>query len=161
MLRSGNKKVAGLIGVGLILAAAWLGVDISGEETTNDAAPTTTSAAPTTATTSAVLLETTSGLPACTMAELPHQADLVVEDIRAGGPFDYPDNDGTRFGNYEGVLPDESGNYYREYTVETPGLTHRGPLRIVTGGSQETDPDVWYYTEDHYDSFCEITDLDG
>lgn len=184
MLRSGNKTVAGFIGAGLILAAAWMGLDISGEDSTDTPTPTSTtpSPAPTTATapattpttvpatpttvtsitvTPTVAQNSISGLPACTTMELPDQADLVIGDILAGGPFDYPDNDGVRFGNYEGILPDESSNYYREYTVETPGLNHRGPLRIVTGGTQATDPEVWYFTEDHYESFCEITDAES
>ena len=97
-----------------------------------------------------------SGLPSCVLDSLPGQTSLVVGDILDGGPFPYPANDGTRFGNYEGVLPDEPLGYYREYTVDTPGLNHRGARRIVTGGGSETDPDVWYYTDDHYESFCEI-----
>lgn len=182
MQRSGNKKVTGVLGVALIIGAAWLGLDMSSDDSTDDAAlttasttesPTAPASTPSTAAspvaspspsagiTSPAAQDTVSGLPACSVAELPNQADLVVDDILAGGPFDYPDNDGTRFGNYERVLPDESGNYYREYTVETPGLSHRGPLRIVTGGATETDPEVWYYTEDHYESFCEITDAEG
>ncbi len=32
---------------------------------------------------------------------------------------EHPDNDNKRFGNYEGVLPKESKNYYREYTVDS------------------------------------------
>ena len=159
MLRSGNKTVAGFIGAGLILAAAWMGLDISGDDSADRPDPTTT---PTTApATPTAAQNSISGLPACTTMELPDQADLVIGDILAGGPFDYPDNDGVRFGNYEGILPDESGNYYREYTVETPGLNHRGPLRIVTGGTQATDPEVWYFTGDHYESFCEITDAES
>lgn len=171
MLRSGNKTVAGFIGAGLILAAAWMGLDISGDDSADRPDPTTTptTAPATTATTApattATIISpgqnTISGLPSCTTMELPDQADLVIGDILAGGPFDYPDNDGVRFGNYEGILPDESGNYYREYTVETPGLNHRGPLRIVTGGTQATDPEVWYFTGDHYESFCEITDAES
>ncbi|MFC2592192.1 MAG: ribonuclease domain-containing protein, partial [Corynebacterium matruchotii] len=51
-------------------------------------------------------------------------------------------------------------NYYREYTVDTPGLNHRGKRRIVTGGGSETDPDVWLYTQDHYQSFCVIPDAE-
>ena len=76
------------------------------------------------------------------------------------GPYEHPDNDNKRFGNYEGVLPKESKNYYREYTVDSPGVNHRGAKRIVTGGGTETDPDVWYYTDDHYESFCEIPDAE-
>lgn len=177
MLRSGNKTVAGFIGAGLILAAAWMGFDISGDDSADTPTPTsmpttantflpgqntsTPAPEPTTATTASPGQNTISGLPTCTTLELPNQADLVIGDILAGGPFDYPDNDGVRFGNYEGILPDESNNYYREYTVETPGLNHRGPLRIVTGGTQATDPEVWYFTEDHYESFCEITDAES
>jgi len=54
------------------------------------------------------------------------------------------------------LLPDESRGYYREFTVETPGLDHRGARRIVTGGEIEQDPEHWYYTQDHYQSFCEF-----
>ena len=54
------------------------------------------------------------------------------------------------FGNREQRLPQRPRGYYREYTVDTPGLGHRGARRIVTGG---TPPDAWYYTDDHYDSF--------
>ena len=32
----------------------------------------------------------------------------------------------------------------------TPGLDHRGARRIVTGGQP---PEMYYYTDDHYDSF--------
>jgi ribonuclease len=44
--------------------------------------------------------------------------------------------------------------------VETPGVGHRGARRIVVGGGSDTDPDVWYYTDDHYESFCEIPDAE-
>ena len=54
------------------------------------------------------------------------------------------------FGNREGHLPRESRGWYREYTVATPGLSHRGTRRIITGGNP---PQAWYYTDDHYDSF--------
>ena len=101
-----------------------------------------------------------SDLPTCSMDSLPQEAHETAEDILAGGPYDYPDNDNVRFGNYEGVLPQQAKNYYREYTVETPGIGHRGAKRIVTGGGSETDPDVWYYTDDHYESFCSIPDAE-
>ncbi|WKD60684.1 Guanyl-specific ribonuclease St [Corynebacterium ciconiae DSM 44920] len=90
----------------------------------------------------------------CALSSLPPEAAEVVERIEAGGPFEYPENDGTHFGNYEQLLPQRAKDYYREYTVATPGLNHRGPRRIVTGGEK---PDVWYYTADHYESFCEMT----
>lgn len=96
------------------------------------------------------------GIPACDVLELPATTLPVIEDIEAGGPYDYPRNDGVRFQNREGILPDEDRDYYREFTVETPGLDHRGARRIVTGGFEETDPEHWYFTGDHYESFCEF-----
>ncbi|MBG9242993.1 ribonuclease domain-containing protein [Corynebacterium belfantii] len=92
----------------------------------------------------------------CPVESLPSQVKDTIADITAGGPFDYPDNDGVRFGNYEGYLPRKDRNFYREYTVETPGLRHRGERRIITGGGSKTSPQQWYYTDDHYESFCEI-----
>ncbi|MCK0112155.1 hypothetical protein MWU75_08405 [Ornithinimicrobium sp. F0845] len=96
------------------------------------------------------------GIPACDVLDLPATTLEVIEDIEAGGPYDYPRNDGVRFQNREGILPDEDHDYYREFTVETPGLDHRGARRIVTGGFEETDPEHWYFTGDHYESFCEF-----
>ncbi|WP_238335685.1 ribonuclease domain-containing protein [Serinicoccus kebangsaanensis] len=91
---------------------------------------------------------------ACAEGMLPDELDPVVDDIEVGGPYDYG-RDGITFENREGFLPDESFGYYQEFTVETPGLDHRGAKRVVTGGG-EVDPEVWYYTEDHYQSFCEF-----
>ena len=45
-------------------------------------------------------------------------------------------------------LPRRARGYYREYTVVTPGLDHRGARRLVVG----EDGDVWY-TDDHYETF--------
>lgn len=95
-------------------------------------------------------LDLLSGLPYVDVAELPDEALDTLELIDAGGPFPY-DEDGSTFGNYEGVLPERRRGYYEEYTVETPGLSHRGPLRIVAG-----DDDELYWTEDHYASFERI-----
>lgn len=72
--------------------------------------------------------------------------------IRSNGPFPYQ-RDGIVFENRERLLPVKSRGYYREYTVDTPGLSHRGPRRVVTGGNP---PEVYYYTEDHYRSFVRI-----
>jgi ribonuclease T1 len=80
---------------------------------------------------------------------LPREAGPVIAGILAGATFPHR-QDGSVFGNREGRLPRQARGYYREYTVPTPGLKHRGARRIVTGG----DPPVqWYYTDDHYDSF--------
>lgn len=95
-------------------------------------------------------------LPDCALEDLPGTTLVVIEDIEAGGPYDYPGDDGGTFGNYEAELPEEGRGYYREYTVETPGLDHRGARRIVTGGLDTTDPDEWFFTQDHYESFCEF-----
>ncbi|WP_298888581.1 ribonuclease domain-containing protein [uncultured Serinicoccus sp.] len=92
---------------------------------------------------------------ACADTVLPPELEPVVDDIEDGGPYDYPGKDGSTFRNDEGYLPQESGGYYREFTVETPGLSHRGAKRVVAGGD-EIDPEVWYYTDDHYESFCEF-----
>ncbi len=72
--------------------------------------------------------------------------------IRSNGPFPYS-RDGITFENRERLLPAKPRGYYREYTVDTPGLSHRGPRRVVTGGNP---PEVFYYTQDHYRSFVRI-----
>ncbi len=93
-------------------------------------------------------------IPEC--AELPDPSEAVVATIAEGGPFDHPQHDGGAFGNYEDLLPQEERGYYREYTVETPGLAHRGSRRVVTGGVDADEPERWYFTKDHYESFCEF-----
>ena len=75
-----------------------------------------------------------------------------MAQIRSGGPFRY-EKDGTVFGNRERLLPSQRRGYYREYTVITPSLSHRGARRIVCGGQQPRQPDMCFYTEDHYGSF--------
>ena len=81
------------------------------------------------------------------------QIDNTLALIQQGGPYPYPDKDGTTFGNRENRLPAEARGYYREYTVPTPGVSHRGARRIVTGGNP---PTVYYLTLDHYDSFSKL-----
>lgn len=87
-----------------------------------------------------------------TWSGLPPQGRQVMEQIREGGPFRY-EKDGTVFGNRERLLPIQKRGFYREYTVPTPGLRHRGAKRIVCGGFKPQVPDACYYTEDHYSSF--------
>ena len=82
--------------------------------------------------------------------ELPPEARSTLALIRAGGPFPYP-QDGRVFSNREKRLPYQKRGYYREYTVKTPGVRHRGARRIVAG-----NPGEYYYTEDHYGSFRRI-----
>ena len=97
----------------------------------------------------------------CALSSLPAQATDTVNLIKKGGPFPYPKNDGVVFTNREGILPAESASYYHEYTVITPGASNRATRRIVTGGTPLTSPPVWYYTGDHYSSFCKITGING
>jgi ribonuclease T1 len=75
--------------------------------------------------------------------------------IDKGGPFRH-DKDGTVFGNRERLLPLQPRGFYREYTVRTPGVSHRGARRIVCGGLKPTQPEACFYTEDHYASFRRI-----
>jgi guanyl-specific ribonuclease Sa len=87
--------------------------------------------------------------PAPVADGLPAQVAQTRALIEAGGPYPY-DRDGMVFGNFEGRLPKRNRGWYREYTVPTPGLDHRGARRIVTGG---TPPSEWWYTDDHYETF--------
>ncbi len=91
-----------------------------------------------------------SELPIVAVVELPVEARNTLRMIKTGGPFPY-DRDGVIFKNYEKALPIHPKGYYREYTVKTPGLSHRGAKRIVCGPLPEC-----YYTADHYKSFKRI-----
>lgn len=84
------------------------------------------------------------------VAELPPEARQTLQLIKRGGPFPYA-RDGIPFGNREGLLPAQARNYYREFTVPTPGLKHRGARRIIAGKAAD-----YWYTEDHYRSFKRI-----
>lgn len=83
-------------------------------------------------------------------SELPLEAQATLEAIRRGGAFPYA-RDGSVFFNRERLLPEAPRGYYREYTVPTPGISHRGARRIVSGSNGEL-----YYTADHYRSFKRI-----
>jgi guanyl-specific ribonuclease Sa len=91
------------------------------------------------------------GMPERALSELPPEAGETWRLIERGGPFPYPEDDGTVFGNREGLLPDQDRGYYHEYTVETPGSDDRGARRLVTGAADEV-----YYTGDHYASFVRV-----
>ena len=85
-------------------------------------------------------------------ADLPREARETLKLIGQNGPFPY-ERDGTVFGNFEKRLPARERGYYREYTVRTPGVKHRGARRVVAGKGGER-----YYTEDHYQSFKRVRD---
>ena len=55
---------------------------------------------------------------------------------------------GSRFGNYEGLLPAAEGRRYTECDIDTLGASSRGAKRIVF-----SNDGLIYYTEDHYASF--------
>jgi len=101
---------------------------------------------------------TTAGAATCPLATLPHEVLDTVREIRSNGPFPFPRSDGVVFGNREHHLPDQTRGYYHEYTVNTPGARDRSTRRIITGGSPLTNPPQYFYTGDHYDSFCLISD---
>ena len=59
---------------------------------------------------------------------------------------------GSRFGNYEGNLPDEEGRRWYECDIDYNGKS-RGKNRIVY-----SNDGLIYYTEDHYTTFEDITE---
>jgi len=93
----------------------------------------------------------------CRMSTLPPEVADTVRRIHAGGPFPFPRSDGAVFVNREGHLPKQRRGYYHEYTVINPRSRDRSLRRIVTGGAPLTDPTQYFYTGDHYDSFCLVT----
>ena len=84
--------------------------------------------------------------------QLPEEARQTLALIRSNGPFPHA-QDGKTFGNREKRLPPQARDYYREYTVQTPGARDRGARRIVAGKNGEL-----FYTQDHYRSFLRIRD---
>ena len=55
---------------------------------------------------------------------------------------------GSRFGNYEGLLPDARGRSWTECDIDTMGARSRGAKRIVF-----SNDGLIYYTGDHYNHF--------
>ncbi|GAA5160751.1 ribonuclease domain-containing protein [Viridibacterium curvum] len=84
-------------------------------------------------------------------SQLPVEARETIQLIRRGGPFPYS-RDGIEFRNRERLLPPRPRQYYREFTVRTPGESTRGARRIIAGSDEE-----FYYTADHYRSFRRVT----
>ena len=63
---------------------------------------------------------------------------------------------GSRFGNYEGTLPEKDGRTYTECDIDTLGTEKRGGKRIVF-----SNDGLVYYTEDHYETFELLYGEDG
>jgi ribonuclease T1 len=152
----GQRTIAGLVAALLAAALGWW----LGTATTDESAPAATATVTVTVTVAraespaepapGTATDPASGLAWIAVAALPAEGRETIELIAAGGPFPY-ERDGVVFQNREGILPDESRGYYREYTVPTPGSDDRGARRIVRGSGGEL-----YYTEDHYESFRRV-----
>ena len=165
MLRNGRGRwQAAVVAAALLLVlGVGLGLDTGGETTgtaRTTSAPTQTAlpapSAPA-AKQAAVVAQAPGALGTLRQVELPAQGRDMLGLIYQGGPFKY-DKDGVSFGNRERILPAKNRAYYREYTVKTPGVSHRGARRIVCGGEQPAQPDICYYTDDHYASFRTIVE---
>jgi len=59
---------------------------------------------------------------------------------------------GDSFGNREGLLPRADGRCYRECDLNTLGADSRGAERLIY-----SDDGLYFYTNDHYESFTELT----
>jgi len=73
-----------------------------------------------------------------------------VEAYQAGAAIG-----GDRFGNREGLLPEETGRTYTECDINTRGADSRGAERLIF-----SNDGLYFYTSDHYASFTELT-VDG
>ena len=62
---------------------------------------------------------------------------------------------GDRFGNREGLLPEDPGRTYTECDINTLGADSRGAERLIF-----SNDGLYFYTSDHYASFTELT-VDG
>ncbi|WP_408899123.1 ribonuclease domain-containing protein [Nocardioides sp. R1-1] len=153
--RRTTQVVSTLVTVVLLLGVWWLQSRGAPEDRAGRAvdAPSASSVSPSSSPSSSSSRQThdEDGIPYVDLADLPPEAAEVVDLIEAGGPFAYPGKDGSTFGNFEGLLPDRPRGYYAEYTVETPGVDHRGARRIIAGDGGEL-----YWTADHYASFERI-----
>lgn len=150
--RRGNRWIAWLL-LGLVVAGAWMAWPRPAPqaigERAGDGAPSPTVAAAPAPPVHVPPVRPQADLAAPLPGFLPAETARTIALIRRGGPFPHR-QDGSVFRNREGHLPRKPRGWYREYTVDTPGLTHRGARRIITGGDP---PREWYYTGDHYDSF--------
>lgn len=149
VIRSAPRRAAAVLGAllaGLLLVLTGCATT-GGGSGSSPISPGSTRAAATAAPRTSGVPDWANGLPVVTVDRLPSQARDTLRLIDAGGPFPYR-QDGTVFGNREGLLPRQPRGHYHEYTVATPGAPDRGARRLVTGESQET-----YYTDDHYRSF--------
>ncbi len=81
------------------------------------------------------------------------EAEALGWDSRAGNLWEVAPGmsiGGSRFGNYEGALPDKEGRKYYECDIDYEG-GYRGAKRIIY-----SDDGLIFYTEDHYKTFEEL-----
>lgn len=74
-------------------------------------------------------------------------------DSQAGNLWDVADGmsiGGDRFGNREGLLPEEDGRKYYECDIDYEGGYRNGKRLVYSNDG------LIFYTEDHYESFEEI-----
>ena len=81
-------------GLALVVVASYFGFDLGGDGDSSASSPSESAGG-----------AKTGDADTCEMSSLPAEAKDTADDILAGGPYDYPDNDNARFGNYEGRLP--------------------------------------------------------
>ncbi len=144
-----RRLTVALLGLIALVVIGYFAKDLGGSSTS--APPSTTTARVTGGSGVQPVPGSGAGLPVKELSGLPAEAVTTWKLIEKGGPFPYPRNDGVTFQNREKRLPAKSGDYYREYTVPTPGSGDRGARRIVTGSSSEV-----YYTGDHYSTFVVV-----
>jgi guanyl-specific ribonuclease Sa len=132
-----------------LVVFGWVFKDLAGETAPAPSSSSVSASAAASAGTS--VPGSASGLKVQALSSLPAQATETWKLIGKNGPFPYPRNDGVPFQNREKVLPAQSADYYREYTVPTPGSQDRGARRLVTGSKQEV-----FYTGDHYATFVVV-----
>ena len=131
-----------------MMRRAWIGLALAGLLNVTGSIPTTW------AKDNGASVES-AGPSSVLLGELPQEARQTHQLIHQGGPFPF-EKDGTVFGNRERLLPSFPRGFYREYTVKTSGVSHRGARRIVCGGIVPSRPQKCYYTADHYASFRRI-----
>ncbi|GGP42388.1 ribonuclease domain-containing protein [Saccharothrix coeruleofusca] len=139
-----RRLTVALVGLIALVVVGYFARDVGGGSTAPTSAPATSAPA-------SGVPGADSGLPVEPLSRLPAEAARTWQLIGRGGPFPHPEHDGARFHNRERRLPAKSGEYYREYTVPTPGSPDRGARRLVTGERDEV-----YYTGDHYESFVVV-----
>ena len=83
--------------------------------------------------------------------EAPDQEGAYVERYLEGAAIG-----GDRFGNREGLLPQEDGRRYTECDLNTDGASSRGAERLIF-----SNDGLCFYTENHYESFLEVWVEDG